>query len=295
MNGGHAAAVIRAVVLDVDGTVLRSDHTIAPETRKAVAEVVGLGVPVILASSRSPRGLAPVQAALGIVGQYLVAFQGALTGRLTGPDADGFEMLDELPMEVSQASTIALMATAEAYGVNWYTGMEWYVDRVDDRARREARITGESPRVADLLRLTAGPHKILCIGPDGTSPARLQQLAARMPAGAVAHSQPTVPEGLIGSVPADHDEPVDQVSRGIGVSKVPSLISTWTGVPRPSTRVHCTYPPDKRSKDPVDSQGSPPADAQVRNFGRASFGPAAMLDPTVAAHVGRSGRHRRAG
>jgi len=31
-----------------------------------------------------------------------------------------------------------------------------------------------------------GPHKILYIGPDGTSPARLQQLAARIPAGTIA-------------------------------------------------------------------------------------------------------------
>src|SRR5664279_4206509 len=106
MNGGHAA-VIRAVVLDVDGTVLRSDQTIPPATRHAVAEVIGLGVPVILASSRSPRGLEPVQAALGLVGQYLVAFQGALTGRLsgilTGRNASDFEVLDELPLELSRA------------------------------------------------------------------------------------------------------------------------------------------------------------------------------------------------
>ena len=68
-----------------------------------------------------------MQAALGIVGQYLVAFQGALTGRVTGPDADDFEVLDELPMDLSQARTIALMASAEGYSVNWYAGMEWYV------------------------------------------------------------------------------------------------------------------------------------------------------------------------
>ena len=52
MVGKTAGPVIRAVVVDVDGTILRSDHTISPATRHAVAEVIGLGVPVILASSR---------------------------------------------------------------------------------------------------------------------------------------------------------------------------------------------------------------------------------------------------
>ena len=137
--------VIRAVVLDVDGTVLRSDHTISPATREAVADLIGLGVPVILASSRNPRGLAPVEAELGISGQCLVAFQSALTGRLIGRDADDFEVLDELPMELPRARNIALMASAAGYRVNWYAGMSWFVDRVDDRVRREATITGEGP------------------------------------------------------------------------------------------------------------------------------------------------------
>ena len=189
MVGKTAGPVIRAVVVDVDGTVLRSDQTISPATRHAVAEVIGLGVPVILASSRSPRGLEPVQAALGLVGQYLVAFQGALTGRisgiLTGRNADDFEVLDELPLELWQARDIAVMASAAGYSVSWYAGTNWHVDTVDDRVRREASVTGETPVVADLLRLTSGPHKLLCIGPDGTSPGQLRQMAARMPAGTV--------------------------------------------------------------------------------------------------------------
>jgi len=193
MVGKTAGPVIRAVVVDVDGTVLRSDQTISPATRHAVAEVIGLGVPVILASSRSPRGLEPVQAALGLVGQYLVAFQGALTGRisgilsgiLTGRNADDFEVLDELPLELWQARDIAVMASAAGYSVSWYAGTNWHVDTVDNRVRREASVTGETPVVADLLRLTSAPHKLLCIGPDGTSPGQLRQMAARMPAGTV--------------------------------------------------------------------------------------------------------------
>ena len=182
MAGDRAGRVIRAVVLDVDGTVLRGDHTVGPVTRDAVADVVALGVPVILASSRSPLGLQPVQGALGLDGQYLVAFQGALTGRLTGAT---FQTLDELQMDLESAGSIASMASAEGYSIGWYAGLAWYVDKVDDRVRREALITGETPREADLARLTSRPHKILCIGPDGSSPKQLERLAARLPAGTV--------------------------------------------------------------------------------------------------------------
>lgn len=100
-----------------------------------------------------------MQAPLGIGGQYL-AFQGALTGRFTGLDADNFG-LDELPMELPQATTIALMASAEGFSVNWYAGLDWYVDQVDVRVRRAATVTGESEVTTSLLRLTSGarPHR----------------------------------------------------------------------------------------------------------------------------------------
>ena len=61
MVGVAGGPVIRAVVLDVDGTVLRSDHTISPATREAVADVIGLGesprrVRRLQGLSRQPKG-----------------------------------------------------------------------------------------------------------------------------------------------------------------------------------------------------------------------------------------------
>ena len=180
-----ARPVICAVVLDVDGTVLRSDHSVSPATSRAIARVIAVGVPVILASSRSPRGLQPVQGALGLVGHHLVAYQGALTGRLTGTGSAEFEVLHELPMDLIHARVIAAMAADQGYSVSWYAGLTWYVDQIDFRIRREAAVTGETPTVVDLFSLTAPAHKILCIGPVGTSPDRLYELAERMPEGTV--------------------------------------------------------------------------------------------------------------
>ena len=182
---GPDRPVICAVVLDVDGTVLRSDHSVSLATSRAIARVIAVGVPVILASSRSPRGLQPVQAALGLVGHHLVAYQGALTGRLTGSGFAEFEALHELPMDLTDAREIAAMAAEQGYSVSWYAGLTWYVDQIDFRIRREAAVTGETPTVVDLSSLTAPAHKILCIGPAGTPPARLYELAERMPKGTV--------------------------------------------------------------------------------------------------------------
>lgn len=175
---------VRAVVLDVDGTVLTSRASVSPATVDAVSRVGALGVPVILASSRSPRGLAPVQAALGLPGQYLVAYQGALSGRLQA-DGPGFEPLHEVTMSACCARSVVALAGGEGYRVGWYSGLDWFVDEVDARVRAEMAVTGEVPTVSPLPLLDRPAHKLLCIGPTGTAPSHVNDLARRLPAGTV--------------------------------------------------------------------------------------------------------------
>jgi hydroxymethylpyrimidine pyrophosphatase-like HAD family hydrolase len=45
---------VRLVALDIDGTLLRSDKTLSPRTREAVARARGGGVRVVLVTGRRP-------------------------------------------------------------------------------------------------------------------------------------------------------------------------------------------------------------------------------------------------
>lgn len=73
---------IRFVLSDMDGTLLRPDHSLAPAVMDAVAKLRAAGVYFSLASSRPPRAMRGQVAALG-VDLPIAAFNG---GVLINPD-----------------------------------------------------------------------------------------------------------------------------------------------------------------------------------------------------------------
>ncbi|HEX6445654.1 MAG TPA: HAD family hydrolase [Streptosporangiales bacterium] len=52
------AARFRAVVTDLDGTVVRRDGTVSDATRRAAAALAAAGIPLIAATARTPSGIA---------------------------------------------------------------------------------------------------------------------------------------------------------------------------------------------------------------------------------------------
>src|SRR5688572_26484923 len=71
------ASPIRLIALDVDGTLLNSNHEASEGNRNAVRAAVEAGLHIVLASARSPGALRLLLAALGING-YVVAYGGGL-------------------------------------------------------------------------------------------------------------------------------------------------------------------------------------------------------------------------
>lgn len=80
--GDSEQPVIRFLLSDIDGTVLRPDHSLAQATVDAVARLRAAGIHFTLASSRPPRAMRQVIEALG-VDLPTVAFNG---GTITQPD-----------------------------------------------------------------------------------------------------------------------------------------------------------------------------------------------------------------
>ena len=66
----------RLIALDLDGTLLRTDHTISPHSRRAVARAQAAGIHVTLASGRSYASRRPWVQELGIIAP-VIGYQGA--------------------------------------------------------------------------------------------------------------------------------------------------------------------------------------------------------------------------
>lgn len=69
---------IKAVVLDLDGTLLRSDRTISERTRLALDGVRELGLEIVIATARPPRAVTGMIPKEIVEANYIVYYNGAL-------------------------------------------------------------------------------------------------------------------------------------------------------------------------------------------------------------------------
>jgi len=177
---GGARTRPRLVALDVDGTLLTTDHRLTPAAVEAIARVRRQGVDVVLVTSRPPIAVHPLLTALGMHGPdaAFVGSQGALTGWYS--QGGDLHVLHQHPMAVASARAAIAMAEAAGLAVNWYTGTRWLVRRMDHRVAREADVVGCRPEVARLEDQTSGPDKLLLIA-TARDRAILDDVARAMP------------------------------------------------------------------------------------------------------------------
>ena len=57
---------IRLIISDIDGTILNDHHQIDPQLASLIPDLKREKIPFVLASARSPKGMAPIAKELGI-------------------------------------------------------------------------------------------------------------------------------------------------------------------------------------------------------------------------------------
>jgi Cof subfamily protein (haloacid dehalogenase superfamily) len=133
---------IRAVVSDVDGTLVRSDKTLSAANRKAIRKLHDAGIKFAVVSSRPPRGLQsvlrqldrPIPAA-GFNGGTIISEAGALVA---------MHLLDP------QAARQIVDFIEEGGAKVWvFSGNDWFMRELDGpRIALEERTICSSPTVA---------------------------------------------------------------------------------------------------------------------------------------------------
>ncbi len=166
---------LQALALDVDGTLLTSDHRLTPATRAALAAARRAGVLVVLASARSPLGLLPILGPLGLEDQPLIAFGGALVR-----DGESVILDDRIP--AADAARVAAHAVELGLEVGWYAGDRWLVSETGPGIAFEEEVTRQVPELMASLDGRPDPHKLLCIASRPDRASALLELRDGMPA-----------------------------------------------------------------------------------------------------------------
>ncbi len=180
------SAAIRLLLCDVDGTLVRSDKSLALPVVDAIARLQAAGVPVSIISARPMSGMLWIAQRLGLT-KSMGAFNGATIfgtdGRATRVDHLG-------EAEASRALALLMERGVETWV---FADGHWYATTGEgEHAERERGSAGIEPTVqADLRGLTARVDKIVGVSDDHAMLAALEpdMTAAMAGKATVARSQ----------------------------------------------------------------------------------------------------------
>lgn len=154
----------KMICLDIDGTLLNSEHKISAKTKEVIQIVSNeMKIPVILVSARMSKGILFLLEELNI-SNPIICYSGALI-------MDGkTNILSNVTIPISEVKQVLKSARDMGIHVSLYKDDEWYVEKIDEWAKQEGIITNMSPNIMnfiDLLDLwekeNSGPNKILCM------------------------------------------------------------------------------------------------------------------------------------
>jgi HAD-superfamily hydrolase, subfamily IIB len=154
----------KMICLDIDGTLLNSEHRISRGT-KEVIQIVSkeMQIPVILVSARMPKGILFLLKELNIMSP-IICYSGALIMD------DKTNILSNVTIPISEVKQVFKLVKEMGIHVSLYKDDEWYVEKIDEWAEQEGVITNMSPIImsfTDMFHLwekeKSGPNKILCM------------------------------------------------------------------------------------------------------------------------------------
>ncbi|URZ02265.1 Cof-type HAD-IIB family hydrolase [Clostridium felsineum] len=154
----------KMICLDIDGTLLNSEHKISQNTKEAIRIAINeKNIPVILVSARMPKGILFLLKELN-VSQPIICYSGALVMD------DKTNIISNVTIPIIDVEAVFKFAKEIGIHVSLYRNDEWYIEKIDKWAKQESEITNISPSIIDFHNLfhawkqkDSGPNKILCM------------------------------------------------------------------------------------------------------------------------------------
>ncbi|MFX3625040.1 MAG: Cof-type HAD-IIB family hydrolase [Ectobacillus sp.] len=145
----------KMIVLDLDDTLLRDDHTISPRTKQALMEAQKLGVKVVLASGRPTYAMRSVAKELRLeeYGSFILSFNGAKIINCTTE-----EELFSSTLSPETVHRLREISRRENLWIHTYIGDTIVTEANNQYTEIEAEITGmEVVEVPSLLEAVTAP------------------------------------------------------------------------------------------------------------------------------------------
>lgn len=157
---------MKAVALDLDGTLLNSKHMVSPKTKNVLKKLDQMGIKIVLASARPIRSVLNIAADLGFHNLPMVGANGALIAKNEN------EILFRNSILKNDFSTVVFLFRMYLNAnphiqitMHIYSGFKWLVPFYTEKAKEEARVIGFEPDIIGEQAFEAEyAEKIMFVG-----------------------------------------------------------------------------------------------------------------------------------
>jgi len=154
----------KAVFIDMDGTLLKKDHTVSDANKQAIHQLQEKGILVVLISARPLHGMLPISKHVVTDDMPIVSLNG-------GYIVHNNEVIFQSAISLPDAITINRELKDTALSSMYYSQMEWYAEVENDRIKKEQRITPVKIKIQPFPETlkewevgVTGPNKVLIAG-----------------------------------------------------------------------------------------------------------------------------------
>ncbi|WP_298298451.1 Cof-type HAD-IIB family hydrolase [Hydrotalea sp.] len=160
--------MIKAVFIDIDGTLLRSDHTVSNLTIQTIKQLQEKNVLVVLASARPLHGILPISKTVGLETAPTISLNGSYIAQ-----NNKVIFKSAIPTDI----TMALHKSVLPYGITtiYYQENKWFAEAASQYTFNEQKITDVPVTIQPLAQTieqwnqeNTGPNKIMMIADADT-------------------------------------------------------------------------------------------------------------------------------
>ena len=158
----------KAVFLDMDGTLLRSDHTVSELTIKTIQNLTEKGIPVVLVSARPINAVLPTFRKIGLPAHTpLITLNGSYI-------VENEQPIFEAVIDLETTERVTAQVRPYKATIAYYLQREWYSEVSDAWTDHEQKIMDVALQVGPIDRLVKdwsarriGPNKMMVMSePD---------------------------------------------------------------------------------------------------------------------------------
>jgi Cof subfamily protein (haloacid dehalogenase superfamily) len=151
----------KAAFLDMDGTLLRTDHSVSEPTKETIHKLTAKGIPVILVSARPLDAMLPTAREIGLTDYPLVSLNG---GYITEQEKPIFQAM----VGLDATARVTEEARPSGATIAYYLQREWYAETSDAWTQHEQKITDVKIRILPFSEMArdwaarkTGPNKMM--------------------------------------------------------------------------------------------------------------------------------------